>query len=194
NGAFVYTPSLNYTGLDTFTYRATDGSLTSTVATATIFVRPINDPPVAFDDFYTTPEDTALVVNFPGILANDTDVDSTFLRVVLISGVSHGTLMLSNIGSFVYTPSLNYTGLDTFTYRATDSALTSSVATVTITVLPVNDGPVAVNDNYTVAEDTTLTIPGLDAVGNFATSGVLANDSDVDGDPLMAVLAGRGVQ
>ncbi len=178
NGAFFYTPSLNYTGVDVFTYRATDGFLTSSVATVTITVLPVNDTPVALDDNYSVNEDTALVISVPGVLGNDSDVDGNPLTTVLVNGVTHGTLTLSNNGAFFYTPSLNYTGVDVFTYRATDSALTSGVATVTITVLPVNDAPVALDDNYSVNEDTTLTI---------AAPGLLANDSDVDGNPLTAV-------
>jgi len=179
NGAFFYTPSLNYTGVDAFTYRATDGFLTSSVATVTITVLPVNDAPVALDDSYSVNEDTALVISAPGVLGNDADVDGNPLTTVLMSNPASGTLNLSTNGSFTFTPSLNFTGNVTFTYRATDGALTSGVATVTITVLPVNDAPVALDDNYSVNEDTTLTI---------ATPGILANDSDVDGNPLTAVL------
>ncbi len=179
NGAFTYTPSLSYTGIDTFTYRASDTRLDSGIATVTITVTPVNDSPVAGNDAYSINEDTTLTVPFPGVLANDTDVDGDTLSPVLISSVAHGTLSLSNNGAFVYTPSLSYTGLDSFTYRATDSALTSDVATVTITVLPLNDVPVANNDAYTILEDAPLTI---------GVPGILANDSDPDGNLLTALL------
>jgi VCBS repeat-containing protein len=181
DGAFVYTPSLSYTGVDVFAYRVTDGALTSSVATVTITILPVNDRPVAVnDDFYTTAEDTTLTIAALGVLANDVDVDGDALQAVLVSGVAHGTLSLSNNGAFIYTPSLNYTGADTFTYRATDGALTSDVATVTITITPLNDAPVAVADDfYTTLEDTTLTVPAL---------GILANDIDVDGNPLASLL------
>src|SRR6185503_6226313 len=179
NGAFVYTPSLSYTGIDTFTYRATDGSLTSGVATVTIRVSPVNDVPVANNDAYTILEDATLAIAATGVLTNDSDVDGNPLTALLVANVAHGTLALSNNGAFVYTPSLNYTGADAFTYRVTDGALTSSVATVTITILPVNDTPVVANDAYTATEDTLLTVP---------TPGVLGNDSDPDGDVLRVVL------
>ena len=177
NGSFTYTPSLNYTGVDTFVYRATDGVLSSN-ATVTITITPVNDSPVAVDDSYTTPEDTTLIIPAAGVLANDSDVDGQPLSSILITDVSHGTLNLNANGSFTYTPSLNYTGVDTFVYRATDGALSSN-ATVTITITPLNDSPVALNDVYTTPEDTTL---------NIAAAGVLANDSDLDGDPLTSVL------
>ena len=83
-----------------FTYRATDGSLTSGVATVTIRITPLNDAPVAVnDDFYTTPEDTMLTVSATGVLSNDFDVDGNPLTSVLVSGVSHGTLNLNTIGN-----------------------------------------------------------------------------------------------
>src|SRR6185369_2115592 len=103
--SFVYTPSLNHTGLDTFTYRTTDGTLTSGVATVTITITPVNDAPVAGNDAYTTPEDTALTIAVPGVLGNDSDVDGNALRAVLASNPTNGTLTLSTNGSFVYTPS-----------------------------------------------------------------------------------------
>ena len=179
NGAFIYTPSLNYTGLDVFTYRVTDGLATSEVATVTITITPVNDTPVATDDAYTTAEDTTLNISVLGVLANDSDVDGDTLAALLVTDVAHGTLSLNASGAFIYTPSLNYTGVDTFTYRATDGLANSDVATVTIIITPVNDAPVAANDAYTTAEDTTLTV---------LASGILANDSDVDGDPLTTVL------
>jgi VCBS repeat-containing protein len=141
NGAFVYMPSLNYTGLDTFTYRASDGALTSSVATVTITITPVSDAPVASNDTYTTARDMALTNSAPGVLVNDSDPDGDVLSTVLVTGPAHGTLNLNTNGAFVYTPSLNYTGLDTFTYRASDRALTSSVATVTITITPPPPSP-----------------------------------------------------
>src|SRR5437773_2104851 len=147
----------------------------------TIAVTPFNDAPVAAnDDSYTTAEDTQLTVSAPGVLANDSDVDGDALSAVLMSGPSHGTLTLNSDGSFSYMPALNYNGVDSFTYKASDGQAQSGVATATITVTPVNDAPVAANDeSYTTPADTPLT-------ARFRS--VLANDSDVDGDALSAVL------
>src|SRR5205823_715162 len=135
---------------------------------------------VAVNDSYTTAEDTQLTVSAPGVLANDSDVDGDVLSAVLVSNPTHGTLTLNGDGSFTYMPALNYNGVDSFTYKASDGQAQSGVATVTITVTPVNDAPVAANDDsYTTPEDTQLTV---------SAPGVLANDSDVDGDALSAVL------
>jgi large repetitive protein len=91
--------------------------------------------------WYSTGEDTVLTVNAPGVLANDSDADGNQLSAVLGSGPSHGTLTLNPDGSFLYTPTANYNGPDSFTYRASDGTATSSLATVTLTVTAVNDAP-----------------------------------------------------
>lgn len=180
NGGFTYAPTNHYNGPDSFTYRAFDGTTNSAnLATVTITVTPVNDAPVAVNDSYTTPEDTTLNIAAPGVLSNDSDADGDALKAILVTGSAHGTLILSTNGSFSYTPSINFTGPDSFTYRANDGQSNSGMATVSITVTPLNDAPVALPDNYTTPEDTTLNIPA---------SGVLTNDSDADGDALSAVL------
>ena len=169
NGGFAYTPANNYTGPDTFTYQATDGQTTSSVATVSITV---SLPVVANGDSYTMEENTALTVGAPGILANDTGGAGS-LSAILVGGPSHGTLTLTNNGSFGYAPANNFVGSDSFTYRATDGQNTSGVATVTINV---NNPPVANNDIYTSTPGTIL---------NVAAPGVLANDT---GSGLAALL------
>src|SRR5262249_15238745 len=153
----------NFNGVDSFTYKASDGSLPSNLATVFLTVRPVNDAPVANGDSYTTNEDTTLTVSAPGILGNDSDVDSSRLGPATITGPAHATLTLSVIGSSTYTPASNFNGLDSFTYKTTDGSLQSGLATVTITVNPVNDRPVANADSYTVNEDNQLTVsaPGI---------------------------------
>ncbi|MGE3817939.1 MAG: Ig-like domain-containing protein [Isosphaeraceae bacterium] len=179
NGSFTYTPNANYNGVDSFTYKANDGVLDSNVVTVTIFIDPVNDAPVANDESYSIDEDGALNVPIGGVIGNDVDVDDDPLTAVLVSGPSNGSLFLNANGSFTYTPNANYNGVDSFTYKVNDGFLDSNVATVTITVNPVNDAPVASDESYSIDEDGAL---------NVAASGVLANDTDVDGDPLTAVL------
>jgi hypothetical protein len=184
NGSFTYTPNPNFNGQDTFTYIARDGEgLASQPATVTITVNAVNDPPVAVDDFYTTPEDTQLVISAPGVLANDTDPDGPIPTAALLTqGPTNGSLTLNLDGSFTYTPNANFSGVDTFRYRARDvtNLQSANTALVTITVTPVNDPPVAVNDAFSTPEDTQLVI---------AAPGILGNDTDIDGPlPLTAVL------
>src|SRR5207244_8693862 len=113
---------------------------------------------VAINDSFSTTEDTTLNVAAPGVLANDSDVDGDTLSAVLVSQPTHGSLTLNNNGSFDYTPAANYTGTDSFTYKANDAQTDSGVATVTITITGANDDPMAINHNYTTHENTTLTV------------------------------------
>ena len=179
NGSFSYTPAADYAGSDSFSYRASDGTMTSNVATVAISVTAANDAPVATGNAYSTAEDTALTVPAPGVLGNDSDPDGDPLTAVLVTGPSHGSLTLNANGSFSYTPAADYAGSDSFSYRASDGTMTSNVATVAISVTAANDAPVATGNAYSTAEDTALTVPA---------PGVLGNDSDPDGDPLTAVL------
>jgi VCBS repeat-containing protein len=179
NGSFTYTPAPDYAGIDSFTYRASDGTLTSSLTTVTITVNAVNDAPAAADDAYDTTEDTALTVATPGVLGNDSDPDGNQLSAVLGSGPSHGTLTLNANGSFSYTPAADYDGTDSFTYQASDGTLKSNPAKVTITITAANKAPTAADDAYGTAEDTALTVNA---------PGVLGNDSDPDHDSLSAVL------
>ena len=173
NGRFVYTPNADYNGVDSFTYHARDGAANSLVRTVSITVTSVNDAPTATDDAYTTNEDTALAVAVAaGVLANDVDVEGNSLSAVLDTNVSHGLLSLNSDGSFSYTPSPNYYGSDSFTYHVSDGTLDSASATVMITILSVNDAPVAAADAATTNEDVAVDVA------------VVGNDSDADGDTL----------
>ncbi len=142
------------------------------------------NPPVAEDDQYQTEEDAPLIVNAEeGVLANDTDPDGGDLFAVLVSGPTHGVLNSTRTARFVYTPDANFVGQDVFMYQASDGALLSNVATVTIDVTPIDDAPVAVDDLYFIEDNGTLMVS--------ADDGVLANDFDVEGDPLSARSRGR---
>jgi VCBS repeat-containing protein len=177
DGSFSYTPGSDFNGEDQFTYHANDGQSDGNDATVYITVDAVNDPPVGQNDSYSTPEDVPLVVSTTlGVLANDDDVDSALLTVVQVEGPAHGLLELNADGSFTYTPDLNYNGADGFTYQPSDGALTGDAVSVSITVDPVNDAPIALDDSIETNEDTPLEIA------------VLANDSDVENSPLTAIL------
>ncbi len=131
------------------------------------------------DDSYWISEDQ-YTFNPTSVLANDqTDYSNDPLAAVLVQGPEHGTLDLGSDGVFSYTPDANFFGEDTFQYRAVDGGIQSNVATATITVSSVNDLPVGVSDSYSVDEDQVLTV--------FAP-GVLANDTDIENDPLEAYI------
>ena len=141
---------------------------------------PDNNAPVADNDTYTINEDQTLQVAAPGVLDGDTDPDADPITAVLASGPSHGSLVLNANGSFIYTPAANYFGPDSFTYRASDGAAQSNLATVSLTINPVNDAPVAVDDSASGAMGAAITFDG--ASGNPPR--LEANDTDVEGDPL----------
>jgi VCBS repeat-containing protein len=143
-------------------------------ASAVINVLAVNDPPVAQNGSASGYEDTPI----SGQLVA-TDVDSPTPSFSRVTQASYGTVIVEADGSFTYTPDPNFNGTDSFSYRATDGQANGNVATITLTVAPVNDAPVAANDSYATNEDTALTV---------ATAGVLANDTDVDGDQLTARL------
>ena len=120
-----------------------------------------NQPPVANDDSATTPEDTPVTID---AAANDLDVDGNLVpsSATVTSGPTNGAVTNNGDGTFTYTPDPDYNGLDSFDYEICDTDGLCDTATVTITVTPVNDAPVAVDDNSTTPEDTPVTTPVLD--------------------------------
>ncbi|MCD6706869.1 MAG: Ig-like domain-containing protein [Thiobacillus sp.] len=135
--------------------------------------------PSASPDAYVTDEDTQLSVAAPGVLANDAAFTADPATTAQWhSGPSHGTLNLATDGSFTYLPTPNYNGSDSFAYQAVSGGEPSLPTTVSLTVNPLNDPPVAADNAYSVTAGDTL---------NVAAPGILGNDSDIDGDTLSAV-------
>jgi VCBS repeat-containing protein len=137
DGSFSYTPDAGYTGADSFTYRANDGTADSNLATVSLTVNGVvNQRPVATNDVYSTTQDSPLDIPSLGLLANDIDADGDPLAALLFKGPQHGTLSLNADGSFTYTPDSGFSGLDSFSYRVSDGKDFSSLAAVTIHVVP----------------------------------------------------------
>jgi len=179
NGSFTYNPAPNYYGGDSFSYRASDGLALSGVATATITVNSVNDPPVTNLDSYTTAEEVTLNVSAPGVLGNDGDPDDTTITAHVDDDPNHGTLTLNTDGSFSYEPEVDFYGTDGFIYYASDGTDQSDSTDVRITVTNVEDAPVAVDDAFEIPEDQDAQV---------SVESVLDNDADADDDPLTAVL------
>ena len=157
---------------------AADAYSNSLPATVTLTITNIIRPPVAVANAYTLGKNTTLTVAGPGVLANDTDADGNPMTAVAVADPAHGSLTLNTNGGFVYTPASNYFGADSFTYQANDGYTNSLPAVVTLTITNINRPPVAVADAYTLGKNTTLTV---------ASPGVLANDTDADGNPMTAL-------
>ncbi|MDQ3906899.1 MAG: Ig-like domain-containing protein, partial [Acidobacteriota bacterium] len=170
----VYTPAADYNGTDSFTFKANDGHATSNTSTVTITVNAVNDAPFANNDSATTDEDTPVDVS---VLANDTDTEGDALTVASFTQGAHGTVANNN-GVLTYTPAPDYNGADSFTYTISDGNGGTATGTVSITISPVNDPPVAVDDSASTDEDTAVNVT------------VLVNDTDVDGDTLSVASVG----
>ncbi len=138
DGSFTYTPLAGYFGADSFTYRANNGTRNSNVVSVSLTIQEVIPAPFAAADTYTTLRGTTLTIPAAGVLANDTDPRSRSLTALLQSTTSQGTLTLNSSGAFTYTPTVGFSGTDTFTYRTRNGFLESSPATVTITVEGIN--------------------------------------------------------
>ncbi len=132
----------------------------------------------------------------PGILQNDTDAELDVLNAVLASGPTNGTLALGKDGSFTYTPNANFSGVDSFTYRANDGTASSNLATVTINVNPVNDAPVATITpaTYAATEQVALSLKntGLSISDVDAASGSMTVTLSVTEGALTVTAGGSG--
>ena len=171
SGGVRYAPELNWHGEDRFTYTVADpGGLTAT-ATVRVTVTPVNDPPEAVDDEAETLEDVPAVVD---VLSNDTDVDDDPLQVVSVGPAGHGTTAVAD-GGVRYASALNWYGTDRFTYTIADPGGLTAMATVTMTVLPVNDPPEAVG---------VIPDQALEEGGAPVTVDLSPYFTDVDGDVL----------
>jgi hypothetical protein len=167
----TYTPAPNYFGNDSFAFVANDGQTNSAPATVAITVAPVNDAPIANSASVTLPEDTSA-----NIVLTGTDVDGDALTFAVVGGPSHGTLS-GTAPNLVYTPAANYFGGDSFTFKVNDGQVDSAAATVTLTVAPVNDAPVATPASVTLAEDTSanIVLSGTDVEGDTLTFTVATN-------------------
>jgi uncharacterized delta-60 repeat protein len=177
NGTYTYTPTANYSGPDSFTFKANDGALNSNTATVSITVTPVNDAPLAAASSRTATEDTPLSGSVTA-----TDIEASPLTYSAVTQPAHGTLTLNPNGTYTYTPTANYNGPDSFTFKANDGALDSNTATVSITVNAVNDAPVLVTP-----------IPAQSATTGTAFSYVVpaATFTDVD-SPTLTYSAAAG--
>jgi VCBS repeat-containing protein len=143
DGTFTYSPDANFNGIDRFSYRVSDGGLESETASVELMVAAVDDAPVAGEDVFVTFEDEAISGS---VLVNDTDADGETLTALVLTGPSHGALDFAADGTFTYTPTQDFNGIDSFTYQASDGNSGSNAASVILAVSPVNDAPNAGND------------------------------------------------
>ncbi|EGQ8510500.1 tandem-95 repeat protein [Vibrio parahaemolyticus] len=168
DGTWTFTPQIDDETEVSFTFDIIDDEDLVVSGSANLDILPINDAPNAKNDVITTEEDTAVTID---VLVNDSDVEGDVLSIQSASVPSEQGSVDIVDGKLVFTPAENFNGEATITYIVTDGDLTDE-AKVTVTVTPVNDSPVAVDDTTSIQEDTAVTID------------VLTNDTDVDGDKL----------
>ena len=211
NGTFDYDPngafdSITTNTTDNFTYQIGDGNGGFDMATATITITPVNDPPTAVDDAFDTNQDTTL--NDDLFAANpttpDSDPEGDPLSVTQVNGNaanvdstialgSGAQLTVNNDGTFSYNPNGQFdtlaggvTTTDSFTYQIGDGSGGFDTATATVTITGVNDAPVAIDDAFTTNEDTALTS------GNVLSANPTAADSDIDDGDMLTVTQVNG--
>lgn len=137
---------------------------------------PNNAPPVAAADNVSLAEDGSVLLD---LLANDSDPDGDPLRIAALGTPAHGSAALQSDGRVRYTPAADFNGADSFTYRVEDGRGGAATATVSVSVTPVADTPVAANDSASTTEGQAVRIA------------VLANDTDADGDALVVSALGE---
>ena len=167
----TYTPSTDFNGVDSFTYKTSDASLSSLNATVSITVSSVNDAPVAVSKSASTAEDSPVAI---ALTASDKDGNN--LTYTIVSGPSKGTLA-GTAPNLTYMPSADFNGTDSFTYKASDATLSSPNATVSITVSSVNDVPFAISKSATTNESTpvAIVVSATDKDGDSLTYSIVSN-------------------
>lgn len=172
DGTVTFTPAPNFNGTVTIDYTVLDGQGGEDQGQAIVTVGAVNDGPVAVDDLATTPEDTPVTID---VLGNDTDADGDVLTITEASvPAEQGSVQIVN-NALLFTPAENFNGEATITYAITDGNGAIDTAEAVVTVTPVNDAPVALDDAASTPFDTPVVVDVLD------------NDTDVDGDLLRVI-------
>ena len=168
--ALSYSPKANYSGSDSFTYKANDGIADSNTATVTISVASVNDKPVVVGQSVEVNEDGSVSITLTG-----SDEDGDTLGFTVLSQPKNGKLS-GTAPAVSYNPEANYSGSDSFTFKANDGKADSNTATVTIGVASVNDKPVVAGQSVEVNEDgsVSITLTGSDEDGDTLSFTVLS--------------------
>ena len=165
DGSFSYTPEPDFFGLDSFSYRDDSGTLSS----IRLSIESVNDLPIATTDTFSVVRGAEITRSAPGVLANDSDIESSTLTATLVSGATQGTLEFSDDGSFSYTPNADFSGHDSFSYHVSDGTADSETATVNITlpnILLILVDDMGQGDAPIYNPDSAIPMPNLTALAN----------------------------
>ncbi|WP_156502433.1 tandem-95 repeat protein, partial [Oleiphilus sp. HI0067] len=177
NGDDTYTfaPNENFNGNVTVDFTVSDGQGGTDTAQANIVVVPVNDPPVSGNLAYAIDEDGSITLSQEQLLAQASDVDGDTLTALNLQTANPELTITDNgDGTFTLTPAANFNGDLDISFDVFDGEATVA-ANIDLTVNPVNDLPVAQDQNFQMNEDGTITLTDGD---------LLAGASDVDGDTL----------
>ncbi|MBF0451581.1 MAG: tandem-95 repeat protein [Candidatus Magnetomorum sp.] len=156
-GAFTYHPRANVNGVDTFMFKAYDGILDSNIATITIDIQAVNDPPVAVDGSIVLFEDQYAAGTLQGV-----DIDGYPLQFEIFKQGTLGTASITNpaTGAFVFSPAKDQFGTDRFEFKVIDgeNMAYTAIATIDIYITPVNDAPQAYGDEAITDENTSVSV------------------------------------
>jgi VCBS repeat-containing protein len=180
NGSFSYTPNPNFNGTDTFTYRVSDGILTSNIATVTLTVNAVNDAPVGVNDSFNALQNRAFTINANSLLANDSDIDGDTLQVIGVSNALNGTVSLAG-NSITFTPNPGFLGSASFNYTLADGQGGSDDALVNLNINPLTGTSGRDNLTGTNFPDTIIGGPGADNLTGGAEADRFVYNSIVDG-------------
>ena len=173
DGTIEFTPNPDFTGDAVIDYTIVDEEGLEDTAQVTVSVGEVSDPPAAADDAAETDEDTPVTID---VLGNDTDPDGDNLTVTEATSPD-GDVTINDDGTLEFTPNPDFNGEAVIEYTITDGNGGFDTAEVTVTVNPVNNGPLAEDDNATTGEQEPVTVSVLD------------NDSDPEDDPISVVSA-----
>lgn len=169
DGTVDFVPEADFFGDFAFTYEICDSDDSCVEASVTIVIEPINDAPIAVNDEASLDEDGTLNLS---VVGNDSDIDDTELSCEILIEATHGSAVISLSGELTYTPAPDFFGTEVISYSLCDDGGACDEATVEITVNPINDAPVAVNDEIGVLMNETL------------NASVANNDFDIDSEDL----------
>jgi len=157
---FEFRPYADWNGTDSFSYMASDGHGMNATAVVSLIYSPTPDDPDPASDQVDTDEDTPVIL---AVLDNDEDPDFGTLTVVSTTDPDNGTATINPDGTVTYTPDQDFSGTDSFLTTVANESGRTDVSSATITVAPINDAPVGVDDDATTDEDVAVVV---DLIGN----------------------------
>ena len=184
DGSYKYVPTSGYNGTDSFTYSVSDGRGGTTTGTVTLTVGTVNVAPVAQSGTARGAEDNQVTGQ---AAATDANGDALTYSIPSNGAPAHGVVTMNANGSYTYTPAADYNGTDSFTYKVSDGRGGISTGTITVTVDPVNDKPVATATTVSANEDNSVSgrVVATDVDGDALTFSVPSNGGPAHGTVTM---------